>query len=68
MAFFADVLLASHAILPFLVGRGTCDEALRKSAWKAMGDSSGKASRIFCALSYGSKYLTFEDYYNERYI
>ena len=47
MAFFVDVLLASHAILPFLVGTGTRDEALRKSAWEAMGDSRGKASRIF---------------------
>ena len=41
MAFFADVLLASHAILPFLVGRGTRDEALRKFAWEAIGDSRG---------------------------
>ena len=47
MAFFVDVLLASHAILPFLVGTGTRDEALRKPAWKAMGDSRGKASTIF---------------------
>ena len=61
MAFFVDVLLASHAILPFLVGTGTRDEALRKSAWEVMGDSRGKASRIFCALSYGSNYLTLED-------
>ena len=47
MALFVDVLLASQAILPFLVGTGTRDEALRKSAWEAMGDSRGKAARIF---------------------
>ena len=44
IAFVADVLLASHAILPFLLGKGTRDEALRTSPWEAMGVSRGKAS------------------------
>ena len=42
MAFFVDVLLASQAILPFLVGTGTRDEALRKSAWEARVIVEGK--------------------------
>ena len=37
-ALFAEVLLASHAILPFLVGKGTRDEAPRTPAGEAVGD------------------------------